>query len=32
MLAIASSSRLFYAGAFVAGILIGMIVALKWTI
>ena len=32
MLAMASSSRVFYVGVFVAGILIGMIVALKWTI
>jgi hypothetical protein len=32
MLAFASSPRLLYAGAFVAGILIGMIIALKWTI
>jgi hypothetical protein len=32
MLAIASSPRVLYAGAFVAGMLIGMIVALKWTI
>jgi hypothetical protein len=29
---LASSPRVFYAGAFVAGVLIGMIVALKWTI
>jgi hypothetical protein len=32
MLTIASSPRLLYTGAFVAGILLGMIVALKWTI
>jgi hypothetical protein len=32
MLAIVSTPRVFYAGAFVAGLLIGMIVALKWTI
>jgi hypothetical protein len=27
-----SSPRVFYAGTFVAGLLTGMIVALKWTI
>jgi hypothetical protein len=32
MLALASSSRMFYVGTFIAGVLIGMIIALKWTI